>query len=86
MDEKYILYDVLNTEKNIVVNMATSLNEASCEDIYNLYYKMFNDISIISKNLFNIGYNNEWYTLEQQNKTKISNSYDKLNKTYKNDC
>ncbi len=86
MNDKYILYDVLNTEKNIVINMATSLNEASCDEVYNLYYKIFNDISIISKTLFNIGYNNEWYTLEQQNKTKINNSQNKLNKTYKADC
>lgn len=86
MDDKFILYDILNTEKNMCVNMAISLNEASCEEIYNLYYKMFEGISSGSKELFNIGFNNKWYVLEEQVKTKINSSYDKLKKSFKEDC
>lgn len=82
----YILYDVLNSEKNMVVNMAVSLNEASCEEIYNLYYKMFEGLSSGAKNLFNIGFNNGWYVLEEQGKTKVNNSYEKLKKSFKEDC
>lgn len=86
MDDKFILYDVLNTEKNIVCNMAVSLNEASCDEIYDMYYKMFEEISSSAKKLFNIGFNNSWYVLEEQGKTKIKSSYDKLNKSLKDDC
>lgn len=29
MNDKFILYDMLNTEKNMKINTATALNEAS---------------------------------------------------------
>ena len=35
MNDKFILYDMLNTEKNMKINTATALNEASCDEIYN---------------------------------------------------
>lgn len=86
MDDKFILYDVLNMEKNMVGNMAVALNEASCDKIYDIYYKMFDGVSLGAKNLFNIGYNNGWYMLEEQGKTKVKSSYDKLNKSLNEDC
>ena len=39
MKAKYILFDILNTEKNMKINMACALNEASCDEVYDLYYK-----------------------------------------------
>lgn len=83
MDDKFILYDILNTEKNIKVNTAISLNEASCNEIYNLYHEIFEDISELAKTLFNIGYNNNWYTLEEPTQTKIKESHTKLKNTLK---
>ena len=80
MNDKYMLYDVLETEKNIVVNTAISLNEASCTPIYDIYYEIFDAISKASKTLFNLAYNKNWYTLEQSTKTKIQQEYDKLSK------
>ena len=83
MNDKFILYDMLNTEKNIKINTATALNEASCDEIYDLYHEMFEDISTSAKNLFTIGFNNNWYTLEETNQTKIKESHTKLNNTLK---
>ena len=50
MNDKFILYDMLNTEKNMKINTATALNEASCDEIYILYHEMFEDISSSAKN------------------------------------
>lgn len=83
MNDKYMLYDVLETEKNIVVNTAIALNEASCATIYDTYYEIFDAISKASKTLFNLAYNKNWYTLEQATKTKIQQEYDKLSKELK---
>ena len=42
MNDKFILYDMLNTEKNMKINTATALNEASCDEIYDLYHEILN--------------------------------------------
>ena len=75
-----MLYDVLETEKNIIVNTAIALNEASCTPIYNTYFEIFNEISKASKKLFNLAYNKNWYTLEQSKKNKIQQEYNKISK------
>lgn len=83
MNDKFILYDMLNTEKNMKINTATALNEASCDEIYNLYHGIFEDISSSAKNLFTIGFNNNWYTLEETTQTKIKESHTKLKNSLK---
>lgn len=83
MSDKDIVADILETEKNMVVNMAIALNEASCDEIYNLYYGIFKDLTKESKNLFNLAYNNSWYTLEEANSTKIKQEYNKLSNELK---
>ncbi len=75
-----MLYDVLETEKNIIVNTAIALNEASCTPIYNTYFEIFNEISKASKKLFNLAYNKNWYTLEESKKNKIQQEYNKISK------
>lgn len=75
-----MLYDVLEMEKNIIVNTAIALNEASCTPIYNTYFEIFNEISKASKKLFNLAYNKNWYTLEESKKNKIQQEYNKISK------
>lgn len=84
MKDEDMLKDVLDTEKNIVANMAVALNEASCDNIYNAYLNIFEELSKEAKVLFNIAYNNSWYTLEESTTTKINTEYDKLSKELKN--
>ena len=84
MNDKYILYDILETEKNIVVNTAIALNEASCAPIYDTYFEIFDTISKASKVLFNLAYNKNWYTLEEATKTKIKQEHSKLTKELEN--
>lgn len=78
-EEKYYLFDVLETEKNMVVNMAIALNEASNEDLYRKLYKMFDSISVKTKELFTLAYDKGWYTLEETGVTKIDKEITKLN-------
>lgn len=84
MNDKYLLYDILETEKNIVVNTSIALNEASCKPIYDTYFEMFDTISKATKTLFNLAYNKNWYTLEEATKTKIKQEYNKLTKELEN--
>ncbi len=84
MNDEYMLKDVLDTEKSIVSNMSTALNEASCTEIYDCYLSVLTSISSEAKTLFNIAYNKSWYTLENATKTKITTEHDKLTKELKN--
>ncbi|MDD4706073.1 MAG: spore coat protein [Bacilli bacterium] len=80
MEDKYIMMDVLSTEKCLTSNIATALNEASCDTIYKAYYSIFEKLSKEAKEVFNLCYNNGWYTLEEAPRTKITKESDKLNK------
>ena len=84
MNNEYMLKDLLNTEKSLVLNMATTLNEASCDEIYEVYLNTFLNVSKQAKNLFTIAFNNSWYTLEDAGITKITKEIDKLDKDLKN--
>ena len=80
MTAKDMMADILESEKNIVVNMAISLNEASCDTLYKKYYTIFEEISMQTKELFAIAYNKGWYQLEEAPKTKLAKEHDKLQK------
>ncbi len=80
MSSKDMMADILESEKNLVVNMATSLNEASCDSLYKKYFPIFQEVSQETKQLFAIAYNKSWYQLEEAPKTKITKEHDKLNK------
>jgi spore coat protein CotF len=82
MECKYILYDTLESVKNMVVNYSIALNEASSENIYNEYKKQFNDLSELAKDLFNYAYELEWYTLEEEKTDKINKTITKLKSDY----
>lgn len=84
MNNEYMLKDILNTEKGLVLNMATALNEASNEVIYNVFFEIFTNLSQQTKLLFNIAYNNSWYTLEEAPKNKIIQEINKLSDDLEN--
>lgn len=84
MEEKYYLFDILANEKDMTVNMAISLNEASCEHIYKTYLNIFEECSKEAADLFNLAYNKGWYTLEEADQNKIETEHQKLNDELKN--
>ena len=63
MNDKKIVEDLLETEKNLVANMATALNEASCSEIYDSYHDIFDSVTCAQKNLFTLAFNKSWYKL-----------------------
>ncbi len=76
-DENY-LNDMLETEKNMSVNMTISLNEASNETLYNELYEMFLQIRNAQRNLYELAFRKGWYSLEKAEQTKISEEYNSL--------
>ncbi len=78
MEDKYIMMDVLLNEKHLVDSTAIALNEASCDNIYKIYFNILEKVSKAAKDVFTICYNNNWYQLEEAPKTKLTKEYDKL--------
>ncbi len=72
MDEKAILNDTLSTLKAMSVNMTFALNEASCDNIYNLYYEQFKDINKYTKLVYDLMYKKGYYDLSNVEKNKIN--------------
>ena len=64
MNDKNILLDTLETEKNLSIDMTCALNEASNEKYYNEIFNMFTSINESAKDLFTIGSNLGYYKLE----------------------
>lgn len=79
MTDKEILMDVLETEKNMAVNMTYALNEASHEKLYNELFNIFEGISESAKELFALAYDLNYYQLEAEKKTKIEKTAQMLN-------
>lgn len=80
MEDKFIMMDVLLNAKYLVDSTAIAVNEASCDNIYKIYFDILEKLSKEAKDVFTICYNNGWYQLEEAPKTKITKEYDKLSK------
>ena len=78
MEEKFIMMDVLATEKCLATNTVIAMHEASSEEIYKLFSNIFTKLSKEVKEIFGICYSNNWYSLEEAQQTKIDQEITKL--------
>lgn len=79
-DENY-LNNMLETEKNMSVNMTIALNEASNETLYNELYEMFLQIKNAQRDLYELAFRKGWYSVEKAEQTKISEEYNSLSQS-----
>ena len=82
LTEEDILNDVMLCEKNISNSYSVAINEMSNSKLYRKIMSIFEDTKEIARDIFNLMYQNGWYTLERENESKIENSFDKYNKKY----
>lgn len=78
MNDKDYLNTLLSMLKCIEKNLSIALTEASNETLYKEYKNMFDDISKLQRNAYELMYKFGWYQLEKANKTKISNLLNNL--------
>ncbi|MEG0794640.1 MAG: spore coat protein [Bacilli bacterium] len=84
MNNKELLLDVLEMEKNMAVNMTYSLNESSNEALYKELFTIFDVISKSTKKLFTLAYNKDYYVLEKEDSKKIKEAVKTLRSEF--DC
>lgn len=78
MNDCDYLNDLLETEKNISVNLCIALNEASNEHLFKELYKIFKDVKDCQRNLFELSFSNGWYSLEKAEEQKINQKIKEL--------
>lgn len=82
MNDRDYMNDILETEKNMSVNMTIALNEASNEKLYNELFDIFKDIKQSQRTLYECMFKNGWYSLEKSEEQKITQTYNKLEQKY----
>ena len=83
MNDKDYITSVLAIEKYIVKDLAVAMTEASNNDLYNEYYDMYDEISDIQRQLYNLMFKKGWYCLEMAEENKIMEKLNKLNEETK---
>lgn len=82
MNDRDYMNDILETEKNMSVNMTIALNEASNEKLYNELFDIFKDIKQSQRTLYECMFKNGWYSLEKAEEQKITQTHNKLEQKY----
>lgn len=76
MNDRDYLNSILELEKNMSNNYSIALNEASNDYLYEDYFSMLEDSKDMARELYNLMFENGWYTLEEVDDNKIN---DKIN-------
>lgn len=78
MNDKDYLTSILTVEKAMVKDYAVALTEASNNDLYNDFCDMFNDVSELQREVYNLMFKKGWYSLEMAEENKIQQKYNTL--------
>lgn len=79
MNDRDFLNDLLASEKDITINTATAITEASNRKLENMFLEFFDSIEAIQRDAYELAWNNGWYELESAETKKINESVKKLN-------
>ncbi len=82
MNDKDYLNDILETEKNLGVNLAIALNEASNDALYKDLIEICKEIHDTQRMVFKEAFKNGWYVLEEAEDKKIKQKYDEFSKQF----
>ncbi|MBO4245861.1 MAG: spore coat protein [Bacilli bacterium] len=80
MNEQAILLDVLTSLKNMSVNLTIALNEASCDNVYNLYLEQFKEVNKYAKLVYDLMSKKGYYQLCDVSKEEKNKVIKKLKK------
>ena len=84
MNDKDYLNSLLSCLKEMTKNFATAMTEASNDKLYERYEEMFEDVSEMQREVYEVMFQNGWYTLEKADTNKITKKYNLLNQEFIN--
>ena len=82
LNDKDYLNCLLSSLKDLEKNYAVVLTEASNEHLYNVYKNIFDNISSLQRETFELAFTKGWYKLEKADDQKINKEYQCLNNDY----
>jgi len=80
MNDKDYVNDILSSLKCITKDYAIVMTEASNEVLYEYYAEMFDDFSLMQRNVYELMFRNGWYELEKADDMKVEEKYNMLDK------
>lgn len=82
MNDKDYITTILSIEKAMVKDYAVALTEASNNDLYEDYCDMFNDVSNLQREIYNLMFRKGWYCLEKADQNKITQKLNMLEQEF----
>lgn len=82
MNDKDYLTCLLTALKEMSKNYCMAMTEASNEHLYKSYRSIFNEISALQREVYELMFENGWYQLEKAPQTKIDEKYNMLSTEY----
>ena len=84
MNYKDYLNSLLSCLKEMTKNFATAMTEASNDHLYEKYEEMFEDVSEMQREVYEVMFQNGWYVLEKADTNKITKKYNLINQEFIN--
>lgn len=78
MSDQDYLSIILEIEKNMSNNYSTAMNEASTDDLYEVFFDMFTNIKDMARGIFDLMNHFGWYKLENVEQRKVEQKREKL--------
>ncbi len=78
MNDKDYITSMLEVEKSIVKDYAVALTEASNKDLYEDFHDMFDDVSDLQRQIYDLMFRKGWYSLETAEEDIIIQKANKL--------
>ena len=82
LNDKDYLNSINSTLKEMAKNYSVVLTEASNENLFKVYKKIFDNIITMQRQTFELIFENGWYILEKAEKNKINNKFSTLNQEF----
>lgn len=84
LNDKDYLNSLLSCLKEMTKNFATAMTEASNDHLYEKYEEMFEDVSEMQREVYEVMFQNGWYVLEKADTNKITKKYNLINQEFIN--
>lgn len=82
LNDKDFITSLLTCLKEMIKNYAVALTEASNEYLYNSYKEMFDEYSNLQREVYELMFQNGWYSVEKVESNKINEKYQMLSKEF----
>ena len=82
LNDKDYINSVLSSLKEMSKNYVIAMTEASNEVLYEKYFEMFNNISTLERDVYELMFRKGWYSLEEAEEMKVNQKLNMLTTEY----